>query len=515
MQPGVPNKPLPPQYQAPYSGGSSGRGCGCFALGCGGILLGLIALCGVGYYSLLYSNLPLAFMKRALEESGNVKIDGLKGNLSTGFEMASLRFKDNSLRDADGNKAPWSELNDIRIKYRNGGMFSSSFTVEEVRIGGGTLYGDLKFDSDLNGDLLFDELQEDFSDFQSEFSGSSQGTLAVQSISFTNLKITDPKTGEEFKIDEIRLDDVVIENGRLVEFGDLVVKADSIELQTERTTAIESAELERTFRGRLERGLVDNLLTDIPFEIVFAVLPEGKVATRSRWFDGKIQFDAGLPNEANRYRINGFSPAEHLKVPGPGIVATDIHVELTYDRERKSKLAEVQPDGYLQLGNSKLTKFHLQDQAEAKARRQHFLASTEVDGQQVEAEIYPLKRLPLIGVRLRKAGDWTLEETWAKTVFGKPFGELNDAERETVEASISNSERVANPPDEGSQDEDPRRTRSGRQRGNRDRENGSDEWPADDASAEESEGSWVEPDTADQPADESSRELEPAGKDGG
>ncbi len=86
MQPGVPNKPMPPQYQAPYAGGTSGgRGCGCFAFGCGGLLLGLIALCGVGYYSLLYSNLPLRFVQQALESSGNVKIEGLKGNLNTGF----------------------------------------------------------------------------------------------------------------------------------------------------------------------------------------------------------------------------------------------------------------------------------------------------------------------------------------------------------------------------------------------------------------------------------------------
>ena len=510
MQPGVPNKPMPPQYQTPYAGGggSGGRGCGCFALGCGGVLLALIALCGVGYYSILYSNLPLAFMKQALEESGNVKIDGLKGNLSTGFEMASLRFKDDSLRDADGNKAPWSELSDIRIKYRNGGMFSSSFTVEEVRIGGGTIYGDLNFDSDLSGDLLFDELQEEFGDFQSEFSGSSRGTLTVRAISFTNLKITDPKSGEDFRIDEIRLNDVVIQDGRLVEFGDLVVKADSIELETERTSVIETAELERTFKGRLEKGMIANLLTDIPFEIELGVLPEGKLATRSRWFDGQVQFEAGMPNEPNRYRIAGFTPGNHLKLREQGIVPADIHVDITYDRERKAKIAVLEPGGYLLFGQSKLEQFRLLDEADLKGRRQHFLASTEVDGRTVEAEIYPLKRLPLIGIRLQKAGDWSMEDTWARTVFGKPFGELDEADRTAVQTSLSESERLAS-----NREDEAKPGRKERPRRNRDPQPESEEsLESDDSATGDAEGQ-----TGNADADSNTNspaELEPAGKDG-
>lgn len=519
MQPGVPNKPMPPQYQAPYAGGTSGgRGCGCFGLGCGALLLAMIALCGVGYYSIFYSNLPLALMKQALEESGNVKIDGLKGNLSTGFEMAALRFKDDGLRGQDGERAPWSELTDIKIKYRNGGMFSNSFTVEEIRIGGGTIYGDLNFSSELGGDLVFEELQEEFSDFQSEFSGDSRGTLGVRSISFTNLKISDPKTGEEFRIDEIRLDDVVIENGRLVEFGDLVIKADSIELETVRSNTFENAELERTFKGRLEKGLIANLLSDIPFEIELGVFPDGKLATRSRFFEGQVEFDAGLPGQPNRYRLNGFSPANHLKLGEPGVVPAEIHLDVTYDRERKSIIAEVDPEGSLLFGQTKLGQFRLTEEKEVKSSRQHILATGEVAGQTVAAEVYPLKRFPLVGIRLRKAADWTLEETWARTVFGKPYGELDDADRALIQTGMSMGERLARPRDDQGSSRDRRRS------GNRNRQRpaeAEDSWESEDApldpagNKDEATDGWGGDAEADAPAPKAPAETAPAGGGGG
>jgi hypothetical protein len=59
---------MPQQPQPPYPGGStSGRGCGCFAFGCGGVLIGLVGLCVAGYYTLLFSNVPLVMIKQALE----------------------------------------------------------------------------------------------------------------------------------------------------------------------------------------------------------------------------------------------------------------------------------------------------------------------------------------------------------------------------------------------------------------------------------------------------------------
>lgn len=442
MQPGVPNKPMPQQPQPPYGGGSSsGRGCGCFAFGCGGVLLGLVGLCVAGYYTLFFSNVPLVMIKQALEESGNVKIDGLKGNFSSGFEMKAIRFKDPEQK-ADGNaEGRWSELNDIRVKYRNGGMFANSFTVEDISIAGGTIYSDLNFDGELSGDLLFDELQDEFGDFQSEFSGSSRGTLEVKNISFRGLKICDPKTNEEFHIDDISLKDVLVEDGRLVEFGDLVVKADLVELETVRTKNIADAQLERTVKGRLQKGILSNVLTDLPFEIEFGVLADGKIAARSRLFDGKILSVNGFTQEPNRYQLTGFSPSDHIRVRGSGVVPSDINLDVIYDAKKRQQIAGVESSGNLMLGKSRLGNFRLPEMTDNTVSRKFFLATTEVDGQQVEAELYLLNQFPLVGVKLRKVEDWSLEDTWARTVFGQLFAELSEAEREELQTSIRLSEK--------------------------------------------------------------------------
>jgi len=405
------------------------------------VLLGLLGLCVAGYYTLFFSNVPLVMIKSALEESGNVKIDGLKGNFSSGFEIEAIRFKDPQQKSGDKTEGKWSELNEIRVKYRNGGMFASSFTVEDISIAGGTIYSDLNFDGELSGDLIIDELQDEFVDFESEFSGSSRGTLEIKNISFRSLKICDPKTNEEFHIDDITLKDVLIEDGRLVEFGDLVVKADMVELETIRTANIADAQLERTVKGRLQRGILSNVLTDLPFEIEFGVRADGKIAARSRWFDGKILSVSGFADEPNRYQLTGFSPAEHLRIRGAGVVPTDINLDVIYDAKKRQRIAGVESSGHLMLGISRLENFRLPESSDDSTARQFILATTEVEGKQVEAELYLLSQFPLVGVKLRNPADWALEETWAKTVFGKPYGDLTNEQKDELQASFTQAER--------------------------------------------------------------------------
>lgn len=461
MQPGVPNKPMPPQYQPPYAGGGSGgRGCGCFAFGCGGILIGLIGLCGIGYYSLLFSPLPLQFVKQALEESGDVKIDGLKGNLSRGFEMTTLKFRDKSQRNPETGDPQWSELTDLRIKYRNGGIFSGSFTIEEIGIGGGTIYGDLDFNTELSGDLMFNELQEEFSDIQGELSGSSRGSIAIDRISIRDLKISDLKTDEQFQISEISLNDVLVKDGRLVEFGDLNVKADGLELETIRSNEIKGSELERTFKGRLKKELLADLRADLPFEIEFGVLKNGKVATKARWFEGQVISESGFPEQSDCYLITGFSPANHVRFRELGILPEEINLGLTYDEKKRQRIATVDSAGYLQLGQSRIDRFRLPEETEPAPDRRLILASTEVAGREIQVELYLLKQLPLIGVKLLKAEDWTLEETWAQTVFGRSYAELDEADCELLQQNIARADRRFRSKDADSKEESKSRRKS-------------------------------------------------------
>jgi hypothetical protein len=288
---------------------------------------------------------------------------------------------------------------------------------------------------------VFYELQDEFGDFQSDFSGSSRGTLEIKNISFRGLKIRDPKTDDEFHIDDITLKDVLIEDGRLVEFGDLVVKADMVELDTIRSANIADAQLERTVKGRLQRGILSNVLTDLPFEIEFGVRADGKIAARSRWFDGKILSVSGFADEPNRYQLTSFSPAEHIRVRGAGVVPTEINLDVIYDAKKRQRIAGVESSGHLLLGISRLENFRLPETSDDSTARQFILATTEVEGKQVEAELYLLSQFPLVGVKLRNAADWSLEETWAKTVFGKPYGDLTNEQKDELQASIAQAER--------------------------------------------------------------------------
>ena len=80
------------------------------------MVLLFIGLCGAGYYGLMHSSMPLAWFERAIEESGDVEIEGLEGNISSGAEMKKLRFRDNNIIDKATGKSQWSELRDIKAK---------------------------------------------------------------------------------------------------------------------------------------------------------------------------------------------------------------------------------------------------------------------------------------------------------------------------------------------------------------------------------------------------------------
>jgi hypothetical protein len=122
-------------------------------------------------------------------------------------------------------------------------------------------------------------------------------------------------------------------------------------------------------------------------------------------------------------------------------VPTDINLDVIYDAKKRQRIAGVESSGHLMLGVSRLENFRLPETSEESNARQFILATTEVDGKQVEAELYLLSQFPLVGVKLRKPDDWALEETWAKTVFGKPYGDLTNEQKDELQASFTQAER--------------------------------------------------------------------------
>ena len=121
------------RYTAP-SGGCSFSGC--IGIGCLIVFL-FIAVVGIGgYFSLMHTTLPLQFVEAAIEESGEVEIDGLDGTLSSGFSADKFRFKTNS--------DDWSELNDINFKYSSKSSFfgGDKLVIDDISVKSGTIYAE-------------------------------------------------------------------------------------------------------------------------------------------------------------------------------------------------------------------------------------------------------------------------------------------------------------------------------------------------------------------------------------
>ena len=403
-------------------------------------MLLLIGLCGAGYYGLMYSSMPLAWFERALEESGDVEIEGLEGNISSGAVMKKLRFRDNNIVDKATGKSQWSKLRDIKAKYKMGGFFSNEFSIEEISVGGGTIYADFDMDSDSGGDFVFSELQEELSDAGGEI-GSSGGTFQVKLIRIADLAFVDSSSDSEFRIEEIRLEDVLFENNRLSRFGELIVNADNIQLRTEESTKFPDAELAKRFVGKIEKGIIHSVIADIPFEIEFGFIDGSGIATSVNWFDGKIRFESGRDSGPASYIINDFSPNQFFKPSESGVTPEAIQLEAKYDPKKTRQLMSVESSGSFVLGKTKFSNFLMPESGDTKPDIRMFLATADVDGTAVTARVYALSKLPLLGVQLDKAGDWSIVDTWSHVVFGQPYADLSIDQQAQLDQNIEIAKR--------------------------------------------------------------------------
>ena len=404
------------------------------------MVLLLIGLCGAGYYGLMHSSMPLAWFERAIEESGDVEIEGLEGNISSGAEMKKLRFRDNNIIDKATGKSQWSELRDIKAKYKMGGFFSNEFSIEEISVGGGTIYADFDIDSDSGGDFIFSELQDELSDAGGEFT-SSGGTFQVKLVRIADLAFVDSSSDSEFRIEEIRLEDVLFENNRLARFGELIVNADNIQLRTEESTKYPEADLAKRFVGKIEKGIINSVIADIPFEIEFGFIEGNGIASNVNWFDGKIRFESGRDSAPASYVINDFSPNQFFMPSESGVTPEAIQLEAKYDPKKTRQLMSVESSGSFVLGQTKFSNFLMPEPSDSKPDIRMFLATADVGGTSVTARVYVLSKLPLLGIQLDKVGDWSIADTWSHVVFGQPYADLSIDQQAQLDKNVELAKR--------------------------------------------------------------------------
>lgn len=405
---------------------------GCWAIGCAGIVVLFLTLCGGGFYGVFYSSLPLKLIEAALEEDGEIEIEGLKGNLVSGFTADEVRFK------ADNDQ--WSNLTDIKFKYSGGSSIfgSDRLIIEELSINGGTIYADwdpetseLDFDSDITE--FGDEFDEIGDEMRNEFGQSpSIREIRIDLVRVANLRIVNPTTQLEITLDEIKFDGFQMLDGELVSLGELLVKSSQVDLVS--VPSVEFADMKNSqrFEGTLRLQADHRLTEDMPFVVDFAIDDDLKLLLKTSTFNEKLQFVQTPEDKSLTY--NEFSPADFIDLQTGQLQPSEVNLRLEYGEKTGEGPINVNSDGSFILGTTRFTDLRIEEPG--KGRDSRLVGTGTVNGETVHAKIKVLSPFsPIFDSWLESDTIESAEELWSQTVFGKSFDELTEEEQFAVNAS--------------------------------------------------------------------------------
>ncbi len=462
-----PNKPFPgkpvPVPPADVSGGGMGRACGCFLVGCGGIMAVFMALCGFGYYATFYTSWPLQFVKSGIEESG-VKIEGLRGNLTRGIEIDSIEIPSEiEVKVKTGNVSQEvmpvynSKLKNLKLKYSSGGMFGSgALVIDEASIGSGTIYVPMSSSPDadvtVNGDNVLEELAKAFDEVENEFGKASMGgsgEVQIRKVVVNDLTLIDPNSNFEYKIDEISYRDFVFGGGSISNLGDLRIKTDNLDVETIEGGITGTSLRGRHLTGRLKPGKDEYVLKDIPFEFDYEINPNGWLVLQGHLFDKQIGLKSPDRSQPLEVAFDNFDPDSFIRVRRPAVHPSQLNLKVQF----KKTLNSIEPDGSFAIGGTvfnqvKLGRIEADKKSNAndkddkrKSVEANWIEGTQtVDGKIVTARLYLTSQFPMSFARLYREGSQEtsedLRELWAGVAFGKAFSELSVDEQDRVTHSV-------------------------------------------------------------------------------
>lgn len=423
-----------------FDGQRRGCGLGCCSIGCLGIFGLFIVIIVGGYFSLFHSSLPLRLIEAAIEEDGEVEIEGLEGSLATGFKAEELRFK--TMDDQ------WSELKDIKFQYdMNGSMFGSdSIIIKEVSVASGTIYADwnpdeneFDFDPDI-GEEVNEELEdfnEEFEEFDEEMReeiGHAPGLkeVRIDLVSIQDLRIINPATELEFTVDEVKFEGFHWEEGDLKSLGTLVVHSTQLDLETVPTVEFTDIDNAQRFEGTMHTEADHRLKTDVPFSIDFGVSNDLEVSLKAELFDARLKFSESP--ESSELVYDDFSPADYIEFEDGTILPSNIQMIVQFDKEKSSGPSHVHESGSFKLGQTKFSNPVI-DQTE-DGKKSVVMATGMVGGRKVTAVLNiegpnsPWWKTGLISEQFDSQ-----QELWAQTLFGKSFDELSSEEQTALAAT--------------------------------------------------------------------------------
>lgn len=436
-------KPKPnPKQHVQFDNPGRGCGMGCWSIGCMGVCGAIIMLCFAGYYSLFHSSLPLRLMEAAIEESGEVEIEGLSGSLSSGFSADELRFK-----TVDDH---WSSLTDIKFNYEGDvSIFGTdSLIITELSVAGGTIYAEwdpneneLDFDPDL-GEEIDEELKELDEEFRDEF-GRSTGLkeVRIDLVSVKNLKIINPETELTITVDQLKFEGFNWQKGDLKNLGTLSIRSSQMDLET--LPSIEFADFKHAQRieGTLRSGADHRLKNDVPFVFDFGVNNDLKVYLDAELFGGGLRMSQRVDRDTLVY--DDFTLSDYVDPTSFGALPAHVNMKLEFEKNATEGPVKLEPGGSFELGQTRFDALRLENPEQGPS---YLIATANVDGATVTATIH-IKRpsAPAWATKLQSDDFDSAEELWARTLFGIAVVDLSDDQRATIQASLTAPTRTRQP----------------------------------------------------------------------
>ncbi len=411
-----------------YQSQKSGSGCGCWAIGCGSIILLLMVLCGGGFYTIFYSSAPLKLIEAAIEESGEVEIEGLSGNFMSGFTIDELRFQ------AEGDE--WSSLTNIKFKYKykRSWFQANRIIIEDISVDGGTIYANFdpnraEFEIDPDFDFEFNEARDEI---QSEMGDGLAGIkeVRIDLIRIANLKIINPETQDTVTLDEIKFDGFHIEDGVMTSMGNLLVKSSQMNIRTTTSDHFSEHANAKRFTGQVNAEMDRRLIQDMPVEVDLAFDDRGNMLYLANFFDGAVVADR--KDDVTEFTLTDFSLGEFFKSEKVGVMPSEINVEFSADKGFLP--TTIGKDGSFSLGQTQFTDLKLD--SKAKAGSATIVGISETKRGTIMARVKMSRRSSWGRIALSSNLGAAPDELWARTVFGKPYLELEPQQRELIDQSV-------------------------------------------------------------------------------
>ncbi len=475
------------QFQQPARRAS---GFGCLGVGCLVTVILLVLMCVGSYYAMMHTSMPLSLIKSAIESEGNARVEGLRGSVSSGFEMDKLEF-------ASDDPEHWNELRDVRFRFN--GLFdlmrNQRLIIEEATIGGATIYA--RFDEpveDEQGDFEIDWAgisdDNEFKDIRGDLRDENFRELAelrIDLVGAREIELVNPDTDSRLRFERVEFRNFLMLHGEIEGLGEIVVDSDQLDLVTTPSTVYPDGKLACKLVGTAKPPLHKLLVAELPFAIDAAVGEDDRLLTTiSVAADALLIED--MYGDQTSWKLNDFSPGDFFDLRSTFVPAhwrgsfvsevrevdappTDAEGDATIGDDAEAnqeKLPEEKPDARPEGRPGKTgkstrknapskkdrnrfltvepgTSFQLNEtrfDLESATRKlvtgggEPFVATGQLEGETITARLTLREKQPFTHLEL-SAPEQEARNIWSRIFFEKPFAELDEAEQRDIDAAIS------------------------------------------------------------------------------